>query len=125
MSPIGGVLFAMEEGASFWSIQLMWKCVSASTTTILVWYFLEASKRGFGPQEIPLKVGLDNAGSVFLAVHYWEYCLLAAVGVAAGLIGGCWVNFNIRLTKLRMRLNFSKSLQLLEVMFFTVLSKWN
>lgn len=115
----------MEEGSSFWSIQLMWKCVNASTTTLLVWYFLEAAKGGFGPQSIPLKIALDSGEWTITAVHYWEYALIAAIGVAGGLTGGFFVNFNIRLTKFRRRLNFSKPLQLLEVMCFTILSKWH
>lgn len=126
-SPIGGILFAMEEGSSFWSIQLMWKCVNATATTLLAWFFLESAKKGFGPQTIPLKFALQNGETsfIFIAVHYWEYFLVAAIGIAAGLIGCAFVEINIRLTKLRRRLNFSKPLQLLEVIFFTVLSKWN
>lgn len=129
LSPIGGILFAMEEGASFWSILLMWKCVSASTTCIVVWYFLAAWKSGFGAQEIPLKTGFwESASSAttrddLIKVRFWEYLLIAAVGIVGGLIGGLWVQINIRLTKLRRRLALSKPLKLVEVMFFTVLSK--
>lgn len=129
LSPIGGILFAMEEGASFWSILLMWKCVSASTTTIVVWYFLAASKSGFGAQEIPLKTGFwESASSAttrndLIKVRFWEYFLIAAVGLVGGLVGGLWVQINIRLTKLRRRLALSKPLKLLEAYFFTVLSK--
>ena len=127
LSPIGGILFAMEEGASYWSISLMWKCVNASTTTLLVWYLVDAIREtvggGFGPKVLPLK--LAGYGLELLEVHYWEYFLVAVIGVVAGLIGSAFVEINIRLTKLRRRLNFSKPLQLLEVMFFTVLSKWN
>lgn len=129
LSPIGGILFAMEEGASFWSILLMWKCVSASTTVIVVWYFLAAWKKGFGAQEFPLKTGYweiassATTGDDLIKVRFWEYLLIAAVGLVAGLVGGLWVQINIRLTKLRRRLALSKPLKLLEVMFFTVLSK--
>ena len=129
LSPIGGILFAMEEGASFWSILLMWKCVSAATTVIVVWFFLASWKRGFGEQEFPLKMGEWQSGSSaatgdeLIKVRFWEYFLISAVGLVAGLVGGLWVEINIRLTKLRRRLALSKPLKLLEVMFFTVLSK--
>jgi len=105
----------------------MWKCVNATATTLLAWFFLESAKKGFGPQTIPLKFALQNGETsfIFISVHYWEYFLVAAIGIAAGLIGCAFVEINIRLTKLRRRLNFSKPLQLLEVIFFTVLSKWN
>jgi len=115
----------MEEGSRFWRIQLVWKCVNATTTTLLTWFFLEAAKQGFGPQTIPFKLALDSFEASGVAVQYWEYVFIAAIGAAAGIMGGVFVNVNIRLTKFRKRLNFSKPLQLLEVMFFTVLSKWN
>jgi len=107
----------------------MWKCVSASTTVIFVWFFLEAWKSGFGAQEFPLKTGVwesassATTGEDLIKVRFWEYFLVAAVGLVAGLVGGLWVQINIRLTKLRRRLALSKPLKLLEVMFFTVLSK--
>jgi H+/Cl- antiporter ClcA len=124
MSPIGGILFAMEEGASFWSIQLMWKCVNAATTTMCMWYFLSAAKTGYGFQSIPLKFAPVDDGEVGrVEVKLWEYFLIAAIGMMGGIIGAMFVDFNIRLAKLRRRMALSKPLKLLEVMFFTVLSE--
>jgi Voltage gated chloride channel len=38
LSPIGGVLFAMEEGASFWNTRLSWSAFAASCVTALTMY---------------------------------------------------------------------------------------
>jgi chloride channel 7 len=44
-APIGGVLFSMEEAASFWSDKLMWRCLTATTLATLALRFLvEASE---------------------------------------------------------------------------------
>jgi Voltage gated chloride channel len=48
-APIGGVLFALEEGASFWSQALMWQCFAAASVTLFVSYFWVACEtRDFG-----------------------------------------------------------------------------
>ena len=48
-APIGGVLFALEEGASFWSQVLMWQCFAAASVTLFVSYFWVACEsRDFG-----------------------------------------------------------------------------
>jgi len=39
LSPVGGVLFAMEEGASYWTVRLAWRAFGGACATVVFMYF--------------------------------------------------------------------------------------
>ena len=47
-APIGGVLFALEEGASFWSTQLTWRAFFCGMITIYTLYVVRTSEDLWG-----------------------------------------------------------------------------
>jgi chloride channel 7 len=96
-SPVGGVLFALEEAASHWSISLTWMvffCSMLGTFTLNLWkiYFDPTSSFGglitFGPaSEHPYRV--------------WETPLFLLCGLVGGLFGALFNSLNAKINHLR------------------------
>eukprot|EP00946_MAST-07B_sp_MAST-7B-sp1_P000624 g624.t1 len=111
-APIGGVLFCLEEGNSWWSPSLTWRTFfSAMCGALLVDVFLSAAsesfeqrKFGFGYLSQP---GMLSFGSITIDDHehpfqLWEMPVFALMGFIAGLIGSSFNALNGFITKRRM-----------------------
>ncbi|CAD5234625.1 unnamed protein product [Bursaphelenchus xylophilus] len=90
-APIGGVLFSLEEGASFWNQTMTWRMVFTalvSTFTLNCCLSLFFSRPGYLSWS-----GLANFG-VFENQSYnvWEIPFFAAIGAIGGL-SGAWFNY--------------------------------
>ncbi|OTF74803.1 H(+)/Cl(-) exchange transporter 7-like protein [Euroglyphus maynei] len=99
-SPLGGVLFALEEGASFWNQQLVLRiffCSLVSSFTLNSVVSVLNGERMGSP-------GLLNFGK-FQDIDYsfYEIPLYAAMGVFGGITGALFNLFNMKLTILRQR----------------------
>ena len=108
-APIGGVLFCLEEGNSWWSPALTWRTFfSAMCGALLVDVFLSAAdaslaqrKFGFGYLSQP---GMLSFGNFIEQDHahpflLWEIPVFALMGVVAGLIGSSFNALNRVITK--------------------------
>jgi chloride channel 7 len=112
-APIGGVLFALEEGASFWNQSLTWRIFFCSMTCsfvlnlILSWYF-----GAIGQLSNP---GLINFG-IFKGNPYYGYELVvfALMGICGGLIGAMFNFINFKVSVFRRRFVRHKVLRVLE-----------
>ena len=106
-APVGGVLFALEEGASFWSPTLLLQCLLASTLAALTLNFFLGGldQMGFGTLGA---LGALTFGSYFesnaSSYHLWELPFFLCLAIVGGLVGAAFNALNIPLTMWRMRL---------------------
>ena len=118
-APIGGVLFAIEEAALYWSQALTWRtffCAMCSTLTLNV--LLSAVSSGgstFGRLSHP---GLITFGA-FIDDDEWdlrELPVFISIGVICGLLGALFIHLNEKLTLWRMRNLTTKHSRFLEAL---------
>ena len=106
-APVGGVLFALEEGASFWSPRVLLQCLLASTLAALTLNFFLGGfdAMGFGTLGA---LGALTFGSYFesnaSSYHLWELPFFLCLAIVGGLAGAAFNALNIPLTMWRMRL---------------------
>ncbi|CAD5229172.1 unnamed protein product [Bursaphelenchus okinawaensis] len=99
-APIGGVLFSLEEGASFWNQSMTWRMVfTALVSTFTLNCFLSFF---YGLPGYLSWSGLANFG-VFENKSYnvWEVPFFAAIGALGGLSGALFNCLNCKLTLFR------------------------
>lgn len=102
-APVGGVLFSLEEGTSFWNQSLTWRvflCAMVSTVTlngILSMYkHLQGGKMW--------SAGLLGFGKFPEIPYYWfELIIYMLMGLVGGLFGSLFNYINYQLTVFRMR----------------------
>ncbi|EPB80489.1 hypothetical protein ANCCEY_00386 [Ancylostoma ceylanicum] len=120
-APIGGVLFSLEEGASFWNQNLTWRMffsamISAFTVnSILSWFNGRSGWLSW--------TGLANFG-VFENKNYniWEIPFFLAVGVIGGLTGALFNHLNSKLTEFRKKYVSNKWQRLFECLLVAAVS---
>ncbi|KAG7210228.1 hypothetical protein KM043_011778 [Ampulex compressa] len=120
-APIGGVLFSLEEGTSFFNQSLTWRTFFASMiTTFTLNIVLSAYHGHLGDLSYP---GLLNLGK-FESIPYqvYEIPLFMLMGVIGGILGALWNHINYKITCFRLRFVKRKWLQVLEALFVAVLS---
>ncbi|XP_054158622.1 H(+)/Cl(-) exchange transporter 7-like isoform X2 [Oppia nitens] len=114
-APVGGVLFSLEEGASFWNQKLTWRiffCSLVSTFTlnlILSTYHLHPGQLSYS--------GLLNFGQFAAAdfnYNFAELPLYVLMGAFGGLAGALFNYMNYKLTVFRIRYISHPVLKVLE-----------
>lgn len=118
-APIGGVLFSLEEGASFWSTKLTWRCFFCAMTTVFTLYLLDTADSLFGHSD---SAAMFSFGE-FFSLHgetsnysVWELALFGLVGCMGGLIGAIFNTAAQRLTRWRSAAVTTTRRKLLEVL---------
>lgn len=105
-APVGGVLFALEEGASFWSPQVLLQALLCSSLSALTLNFFLGGFESLGFGTLGA-LGVLTFGSYFQSsgssYRLWELPLFVALGVGGGLLGATFNALNIPLTLWRMR----------------------
>ena len=122
-SPIGGILFSLEEGASYWSPSLTWKTFFCSMIALATLYCLNTVGSAFG------KVGFNRLFSFgnFIfeeesSFAVFELALFVVIGAMGGVIGAVFNDTNERITKWRIKnVNHSKKHRFLEVVLVSLL----
>ena len=109
-APIGGVLFSLEEGCSFWSQSLTWKTLFCTMTSAFTLnFFLSATlKKSWGTfsQNGLLTFGVFECPEDKSDCHLWtglDLLIFVAIGVGGGLFGMLFNFINTRITIFRLR----------------------
>lgn len=97
-SPVGGILFSLEEASSFWSIDLTWRvflCSMLGTFFLNMWKIIDTGRDSFE--------GLISFGPPIRGVPYriWETPFFVLLAVFGGLSGAVFNNLNTALCKWR------------------------
>lgn len=123
-APIGGILFSLEEGSSFWGPSLTWKAFFCSMSAISALYILNSFGSAFGKVGFNKLFSFGNfifeGGESSFAVN--ELVLFVVIGVIGGLIGAVFNNTNERITHWRIKnVNHSKKRRIVEVLLVSLL----
>ncbi|KAL7496236.1 hypothetical protein ACHAWT_005885 [Skeletonema menzelii] len=126
-SPISGILFAMEEGSSFWSTRLTWRCfLSACVTVITMYAIMTRMGRGHAFHVTSMAVfnGIDEErfsdlvkGNVEDHPNFdlWEYAMFVVMGSLGGIVGAFFCVVNRKIAILRRRLSLTTTQKGIEV----------
>ena len=131
-APIGGMLFALEEGASHWSPSLTWHTFFGCMISFACLLILDTVGTSYG------KVGLgelfsfgrfDDSGSSdgsngddMISFAIIELPIFAILGAIGGLVGACFNAMNAKITRWRIkRVHHSKMLRAVEVLILSSL----
>ncbi|VVC43666.1 Hypothetical protein CINCED_3A022182 [Cinara cedri] len=114
-SPVGGVLFSLEEGASFWNQGLTWRIFFASMISTFTLNVVLSAYHGH-PGELTYW-GLLNFGkfnNFALSYEIFELPIFVIMGIIGGLTGALFCHLNYKLTVFRMRHLVSRWKKVLE-----------
>jgi H+/Cl- antiporter ClcA len=117
-APIGGILFTLEEGASFWSTTLTFRAFFCAMMTQLVMNLID---NGY-------QLGIDHADSVFAfglfndfeGYYTYELFIFALMGVAGGVLGAYFNYLNKHVTLFRLKhINHNVGYRMIELLSIT------
>jgi chloride channel 7 len=123
-APIGGVLFTLEEGASYWSTTITFRSFFCAMITMLTLSLLFAGKR-FGRSENSSIFSFGQFDSLTEGkTNYYTYELFIfiLIGCVGGLLGSLFNWINKKVTEYRMiSINFSSFYRMLELLLYVAL----
>ncbi|XP_041977945.1 H(+)/Cl(-) exchange transporter 7 [Aricia agestis] len=112
-APIGGVLFSLEEGTSFWNQALTWRTFFATVVSTFTLNFALSAYHGH-PGELSYP-GLLNLGKMEpFPFEFYELPVFMLFGVVGGALGALWNYINYRLSVFRLRYVRSRWLRVAE-----------
>jgi chloride channel 7 len=126
-APIGGVLFSLEEGASYWSTKLTWRSFFCAMTTVFSLYALNTANRSFGHSDI---TAMFSFGEFFSLqgeesnYSFWELSLFIIIGCFGGFIGAFFNSLTQVIGKFRresLSMKKSRKVQLIIVLMITAI----
>ncbi|XP_051569810.1 H(+)/Cl(-) exchange transporter 7-like [Myxocyprinus asiaticus] len=116
-APVGGVLFSLEEGASFWNQMLTWRIFFASMiSTFTLNFFLSIYHEKPGDLSNPGLINFGRFDSDCVEYNLYEIPLFIIMGALGGLLGALFNLLNYWLTIFRIRYIHRPCLQVMEAM---------
>ncbi|KAL8597461.1 hypothetical protein ACOMHN_050959 [Nucella lapillus] len=120
-APVGGMLFSLEEGASFWNQGLTWRIFFSaiiSTFTLNVW---RSYIKG-DPWQLS-SPGLINFGEFNnMTYQIWEIGIFAVMGCIGGILGAFFIVINQKLTLYRSKYMYSRFFQMFEAVMVAIVT---
>ncbi|TKC51472.1 hypothetical protein EI555_020010, partial [Monodon monoceros] len=116
-APVGGVLFSLEEGASFWNQFLTWRIFFASMISTFTLNFVLSIYHGnVWDLSSPglINFGRFDTETMVYTIH--EIPIFIAMGVVGGILGAVFNALNYWLTMFRIRYIHRPCLQVIEAM---------
>lgn len=105
-APIGGVLFAFEEAASYFPNRVLWRSFFASALAELT---LKLLNPFFNGKAVMFEVQHS------LNWYWFEMVAFFVIGALGGVIGSIFIHYNVRWSKLRIHNPFLRDSPILEV----------
>uniref|UniRef100_A0A8C4PZB4 Chloride channel protein n=1 Tax=Eptatretus burgeri TaxID=7764 RepID=A0A8C4PZB4_EPTBU len=122
-APVGGVLFSLEEGASFWNQYLTWRIFFASViSTFTLNFVLSGYHSQFGQLANPGLINFGRFEDKNEAYTWFEIPLFLIIGAIGGISGALFNSINYWLTMFRIRYIHRPLLQVLEAMLVAVVT---
>uniref|UniRef100_A0A096NKR5 Chloride channel protein n=1 Tax=Papio anubis TaxID=9555 RepID=A0A096NKR5_PAPAN len=116
-APVGGVLFSLEEGASFWNQFLTWRIFFASMISTFTLNFVLSIYHGnMWDLSSPGLINFGRFDSEKMAYTIHEIPVFIAMGVVGGVLGAVFNALNYWLTMFRIRYIHRPCLQVVEAM---------
>ncbi|XP_064478854.1 H(+)/Cl(-) exchange transporter 7-like [Ornithodoros turicata] len=121
-APVGGVLFSLEEGASFWNQALTWRIFFCSAISAFSLSLILSAYKGGQTGELSYS-GLVNFGE-FTDVQWSviELPIYIVMGAVGGMLGAFYNYINFRLTVFRIRYLHRRWLKVLEAVLVALMS---
>ena len=123
-APIGGILFTLEEGASFWSTSLTFMAFFCAMITQLVVSLL-SSKSNFGRDDSQAMFAFgqfDNLDDGKTNFRVYELFIFIAMGAAGGVLGSLFNHINELVSIFRIKhINKFKWKRMAELLMITTL----
>ncbi|XP_055919350.1 H(+)/Cl(-) exchange transporter 7 [Eupeodes corollae] len=119
-SPIGGVLFSLEEAASFWNQNLIWRTLVAS---VISSFTLNVVLSAYHDLKYFTFSGLFNLGKFNdpLTFDYIEVPIFVMMGVTGGILGAMWNSLNTAINRFRKRCIQCKWAQVFEAILVSII----
>jgi chloride channel 7 len=111
-APIGGMLFTVEEGTSFYNSSMLWRGFLATCVGVLTSHWLEQldfdatdfARAKFGThRDFGLYTDDEANYSKQYWWYFWEVPIFALIGCLGGYVGALFVNLNVRITAWRAK----------------------
>ncbi|KAK5640717.1 hypothetical protein RI129_009264 [Pyrocoelia pectoralis] len=120
-APVGGVLFSLEEGTSFWNQSLTWRTFFASIISTFTLNVVLSTYHGVpGNLNYP---GLLNLGQFErFSYQIYELPFFILMGSFGGLLGALWNYLNYKLSVWRIRYIRNKWLKVTEACLIAALT---
>ncbi|XP_056393076.1 H(+)/Cl(-) exchange transporter 7 isoform X1 [Hyla sarda] len=116
-APVGGVLFSLEEGASFWNQLLTWRIFFASMiSTFTLNFVLSFYNRKPGDLSNPGLINFGRFDTDENSYKYFELPIFIGMGAVGGMLGALFNALNNWLTMFRIRYLHRRCLQVIEAM---------